>query len=58
LTKIEEENPFRFHEAIADIKVRNITIGDEEVVDGEEVVEDVVVDATILGDEKTEEVVK
>jgi ribosomal protein S6 len=38
LTKVEEANPFRFHESIADRKVR--TIGeDDEVVEGEEVVE-------------------
>jgi ribosomal protein S6 len=31
LTKVEEQNPFRFHESIADRKVRTIT--DEEVVE-------------------------
>lgn len=33
LTKIEEQNPFKFHESIADRKVRNI---DVEVEEGEE----------------------
>lgn len=58
LTKAEEENPFRFHESIADLKVRNITIGDEEVAEGEEVVDEAEVEAAVAGDEKTEEVVK
>jgi ribosomal protein S6 len=57
LTKAEEQNPFRFHESIADIKVRNITIADEDVVEGDEVAEEVV-DAILVGDEKAEEVVK
>ncbi|MFM2339587.1 MAG: hypothetical protein RLZZ360_223 [Candidatus Parcubacteria bacterium] len=56
LTKTEEENPFRFHEALADLKTRNVTITDEEVVEVEEVVEGDV--EAVEGDEKTEEVVK
>lgn len=54
LTRSEEQNSFRFHESIADIKARNVVVEDvEEVVEGEEgevapVVED---------DAKAEEVV-
>jgi ribosomal protein S6 len=47
LTKVEEQNPFRFHESIADRKVRTIT--DEDIV--EEVIEDtevVVADETVI----------
>ncbi len=55
LTKVEEENPFRFHEALADLKVRNITIADEEMAEGEEVVEE---GGEVVDDEKVEEVVK
>jgi hypothetical protein len=54
LTKTEEENPFRFHDALADLKTHNVTITDEEVVEVEGVVEAEVVE----GDEKVEEVVK
>ncbi len=54
LTKAEEQNPFQFHESIADIKVKNITIADEEVA---EPVDEVVADAEVVADEKTEEVV-
>lgn len=38
LTKVEEANPFRFHESIADRKVRTIT--EEGEVEGEEVAEE------------------
>lgn len=38
LTKVEEANPFRFHESIADRKVR--TISEEGEVEGEEVAEE------------------
>ncbi len=56
LTKTEEANPFRFHDALADLKTRNVIITDEEVVtEGEEVVEGEV--AAEGSDEKTEEVV-
>jgi ribosomal protein S6 len=55
LTKAEEANPFRFHESIADLKQRNVIITDEEVVEGEEVVEEA---AAVEADEKGEEVVK
>lgn len=48
LTKLEEQNPFRFHESIADRKVRTIT--DDEVV--EEVTEDAEV---VIADEATVE---
>ena len=52
LTKVEEQNPFRFHESIVDRKVRTIGTEDEELVEveevvaeeGVEVVEDVVVE--------------
>ncbi len=56
LTKAEEQNPFRFHESVAELKTRNITIGDEvdEVEEGEAAA--VVIDE-VPGDEKTEEVV-
>jgi ribosomal protein S6 len=38
LTKVEEANPFRFHESIVDKKIRNINLDDEvAVVEGEEV---------------------
>lgn len=50
LTKVEEANPFRFHESIADRKVR--TIGDDEVVETET---EEVADAN---ETETEEVVK
>ncbi len=56
LTKTEEENPFRFHDALADLKVRNVTITDEEVVEVE--AEGVVEAEVVEGDEKVEEVVK
>ena len=55
LTKAEEANPFSFHEAIADIKSRNITITDEDIVEGDVVAEDVV--DVVEGDEKAAEVV-
>lgn len=55
LTKAEEANPFSFHESIADIKARTITIADEEVA---EVVDEEAGAAEVVGDEKTEEVVK
>lgn len=55
LTKTEEQNPFRFHEALADLKVRNVTVTDEEVVEGEEVEGEG--EEIVAGDEKTEEVV-
>lgn len=42
LTKVEEANPFRFHESIADRKVR--TIVDEDIVEGEVVDEEVVLE--------------
>ncbi len=46
LTKAEEAAPFRFHEALADTKVRTI-IADEEVVEGAAEVEGEVVDAIV-----------
>ena len=50
LTKLEEQNPFRFHESIADRKVRTIT--DEEIV--EEIVEEIAEDAEVVeADEAT-----
>jgi ribosomal protein S6 len=53
LTKVEEQNPFRFHESIADRKVRTIT--DEDIV--EEAVEDTdVVDAEEIAVETEAEV--
>lgn len=59
LTKAEEQNPFLFHESIAEIKARNITIADEEVVEAVEAVEGEVIPpaAAVEGDEKAEEVV-
>ncbi len=47
LTKVEEANPFRFHEALVDTKVRNIDLdaevaADTEVVDTEGIVDEVV----------------
>ncbi|MES2966832.1 MAG: 30S ribosomal protein S6 [Patescibacteria group bacterium] len=47
LTKVEEANPFRFHEALVDTKVRNIDLDaevatDTEVVDTEGIVDEVV----------------
>jgi len=61
LTKVEEQNPFRFHESIADRKVRTIT--DEDIVEEAEVVEDVevadtdevVVSAEVAADDKSAE---
>lgn len=38
LTKVEEQNPFRFHDSIADRKVR--TIAEEDLVEGEEIISD------------------
>lgn len=59
LTKVEEQNPFRFHESIADRKVRTITEADiaevEEMVEGE-VEEEVVVEVE-EDDKKVEETV-
>ncbi len=56
LTKAEEANPFRFHPAIAESRVKNINTDelDAEVVEGEEVDVAEVVEA---GDDKAEEVV-
>ena len=49
LTKVEEANPFRFHEALVDTKVRNIDLDaeletdtDAETVDVSDIVEEVV----------------
>ncbi len=60
LTKVEEANPFRFHESIADRKVR--TISDEDIVsevveseEGEEVVATEAVEAEVEGDSKAAE---
>ncbi len=54
LTKVEEANPFNFHESIADRKVINVV--EEELVEGEEVVE--VVEEESTATDKTEEEVK
>jgi ribosomal protein S6 len=56
LTKTEEANPFRFHEALADIKARNITITDEDI-EGEEVVAETTEGEVVVDDEKVAEVV-
>lgn len=61
LTKVEEQNPFRFHESIADRKVRTITdediveevAEDAEVVDAEEIVAET--EAEVAADDKTTE---
>lgn len=57
LTKVEEQNPFRFHESVADRKVRTIT--DEDIVEGDEVVAeegDVVVEEVVAeADDKAAE---
>ncbi len=60
LTKVEEANPFRFHESIADRKVR--TISDEDITgevvegeEGEEVVATEAVEAEVEGDSKAAE---
>lgn len=61
LTKVEEQNPFRFHESIADRKVRTITDEDivDEVAEDAEVVEtDEIVaetEAEVAADDKTTE---
>ncbi len=54
LTKVEEQNPFKFHDSIVGRQVR--TIADEDIaeVEGEvdEVIEDVIVDADAVVDGK------
>jgi ribosomal protein S6 len=52
LTKAEEQNPFRFHEALVDTKVRNIDLDvvEGEVAEGEVV--DVDADVVVAEDEK------
>lgn len=52
LTKVEEANPFRFHEALVDTKVRNID------VDAEEETETEPVDVSDIVEEVVEEEVK
>ena len=54
LTKAEAENPFRFHDALVDTKLRTIT---EEDIASDEVVADEEVPLEV-GDEVVEEVVK
>ncbi len=56
LTKQEEANPFSFHEALAEIKNRVVTI-DEEIVESEEPNSESV-DTPATTDEEAEEVVK
>lgn len=52
LTKVEEQNPFRFHDSIVGRQVRTITDEDIAEVEGEieEVIEDVIVDAEVVVD--------
>jgi ribosomal protein S6 len=58
LTRVEEANPFRFHESIADRKVRNIDVDelaeetDGEVVEGEEVVDEAAAEEVSAEEEK------
>jgi ribosomal protein S6 len=49
LTKVEEANPFRFHEALVDTKIKNIDLdvelaADAEVVDTDGIIDEVVVE--------------
>jgi len=59
LTKVEEANPFRFHESIVDRKVRTITADDIAEVEAEaetEVVEDVIAEEEVVVAEDGKEV--
>lgn len=52
LTKVEEANPFKFHEALVDTKIRNIDLDAEvateaEVVDTDGIVDEVVVEEEV-----------
>ncbi|MBY0538543.1 30S ribosomal protein S6 [Patescibacteria group bacterium] len=47
LTKVEEANPFKFHEALVDTKIKNIDLdvelaADAEVVDTDDIIDEVV----------------
>src|SRR3990167_9389112 len=57
LTKLEEQNPFRFHESIADRKVRTIIV--EEIAEDAEVVEadeaTIEAEAEVAADDKSAE---
>jgi ribosomal protein S6 len=58
LTKAEEQNPFSFHESIAEIKAKNIFIADAEVEVAEVVAEEeIAVPVFAEGDEVAKEVV-
>lgn len=48
LTRVEEENAFRFHDALVHKKVHTITDEEVALVEGEEIVDDVVVDEEVV----------
>jgi ribosomal protein S6 len=52
LTRVEEENPFRFHEALADKKVKNVDLDESDDVETDAVVEDG--ETEVEDDEKNE----
>ena len=52
LTKVEEANPFKFHEALVDTKIKNIDLDVEveaeaEVVDTDGIIDEVVVEEEV-----------
>jgi len=53
LTKVEEANPFKFHEALVDTKIKNIDLDAEIATDTEVVDTDGIVDEVV--EEETEE---
>jgi ribosomal protein S6 len=51
LTKVEEANPFRFHEALVETKVRNIDLDAELAIDAEVVDTDGIIDEVVVEEE-------
>lgn len=51
LTKVEEANPFKFHEALVDTKIKNIDLDVELAADGEVVDTDGILDEVVVEEE-------
>lgn len=51
LTKVEEANPFKFHEALVDTKIKNIDLDAEVEVDAEVVDTDGIIDEVVVEEE-------
>jgi ribosomal protein S6 len=52
LTKVEEANPFRFHEALVDTKIKNIDLDVELAVEAEVVDTDGIIDEVVVEEVK------